>query len=328
MHSIVKKLQEELSLQLSRAPDNRIIAGVSGGADSVALLRALRSLQDELQFEIFVAHFDHQTRNGQSGEEARSVEVLSKQLQLPFFPGKACANGNDSEEAMRELRLRFLIETAEENQAAFICLAHHADDQAETILHHLIRGTGLQGMMGIPASRSVSDRVTLLHPMLKVRKSEILDYLRSINQTFCVDASNQDPRYTRNRIRHQLIPLLNDLNSQSTTHLLQLSQQVAETYDYLQLNTEKLFQKCVISINDDLIRLDAKLLQETPAVIVRELFRFIWVKLEWPRKKMTFSHWEKLAQFVRNDQTQIDLPAAITVQKRGEMIAIKRSLSE
>jgi len=324
MHSIVKKLQEVLELQLSEVPNHRIIAGVSGGADSVALLRALRSLQDELQLEVCVAHFDHQTRNGQSGEEAKSVEALSKQLQLPCFLGKACANGNPSEEAMRELRLRFLIETASENQAALICLAHHADDQAETILHHLIRGTGLQGMMGIPTSRSVSDNITLLHPMLKVRKSEILDYLVSINQTFCVDESNQDFRYTRNRIRHQLIPLLNDLNPQSETHLLQLSQQVTETYDYLQLNTEKLFQECVISIDSDLVRLHAKLLQEVPALIVRELFRFIWSKLQWPRKKMTFSHWEKLAQFVRNDQTQIDFPAAITARKRGEMIVLER----
>ncbi len=322
---MLQKLREELSYHLSSSGNRRVLVGVSGGADSVALLRALRDLQDEMQFETVVAHFDHQTRDGQSRKEAQWVESLSKQLQLDCYLGSAPAIENHSEEALRELRLRFLIETADRLQAALICLAHHADDQIETILHHLVRGSGLQGMLGIPANRTVAPGIVLLHPMLTIRKSEILDYLDSIGQEFCVDVSNHDLRYTRNRIRHQLIPMLNELNSQTGTHLLQLRQQVAETYDYLRFNAELLLKDCLISAENDLVRLNAKILKISSELMRRELFRLVWTNQQWPRKKMTCSHWVKLAQFVINDQTEIHLPAGISVQKRGEMIAIERS---
>ncbi len=322
-HSLEKKLQKELEHQFS-GESRRIIVGVSGGADSVALLRAIHSLQNEMQLEIWIAHFDHQTRNGQSHQDAIWVEQLTRNLQLNYMPGKASPGNNISEEALREQRLNFLIETARQKQADFICLAHHADDQVETVLHHIVRGTGLQGLMGIPAHRPVSDNITLLHPMLQIRKSEILDYLQAINQNFCTDATNENLQYTRNRIRHQLLPLLDELNPQASTHLIQLSQQIEETHRYLKLEAEKLFKKCVISINNDLVRLDATALKADSAVIVRELFRSIWEKLRWPRKKMALTHWNKLALFVQNTQTRIEFPAAITVIKRGEMIVLER----
>ncbi len=324
MHPLIKILQEELTFQLSASSNRRVVVGVSGGADSVALLRALHFLQNQLKLELYVAHFDHLTRAGQSAEERRWVEELAKQLQLPVRIGKLGIEGDLSEEAMRESRLSFLVETAQQFGAAFICLAHHADDQAETVLHHLIRGTGLRGMTGIPARRVLSERLTLLHPILSVRKAEILNYLESISQEFCVDSSNQDPRYTRNLIRHQLIPLLNKLNPQSVSHVIQLSRQVSETYGYIQNRAQKLFDSSVISIDDEMVRLDAGALRDVPVMMIRELFRLIWEKQKWPRKKMTFTHWGNLAQFVRNDQVRIDFPAGITARKRGEMLTLER----
>ncbi len=328
MHTLIEKLQEELAFQLSASSNRRVVVGVSGGADSVALLRALHFLQDQLQLELYVAHFDHHTRAGQSAEERKWVEELVKQIQLPVRIGKIDIDGDFSEEAMRQFRLDFLIETAQEFQAAYICLAHHADDQAETVLHHLIRGTGLQGMTGIPARRVLSEHLTLLHPMLAVRKSAILNYLESISQEFCVDSSNRDLRYTRNLIRHQLIPLLNKLNPQSVAHVLQLSHQASEACDYIQGCVQKLFESSVISIDREMVRLDAGVLRDAPVMMTRELFRLVWEEQKWPRKKMTFTHWGNLARFVREDQVRIDFPAGIIARKRGEMLTLERRLRE
>lgn len=341
MSLLKKKLLQELKKRIPDIQGSSIVLGVSGGADSVALLRGFHALQKELQTELTIAHFDHQTRGEQSREDALWVEQLSQQLGLNCIIGtpeqqtdSASSTALHNEEALRDQRLQFLAQTAQQQSSSIICLAHHADDQAETVLHHIIRGTGIQGLKGIPACRSIkykpldskttSQQITLLHPMLGVSRSEILDYLQDLNQEFRTDASNQDPKYTRNRIRHELLPMLQELNPQATKHLTQLSEQVTQTLEHLQLDINQLSQDCLISIDKDLIRLKASVLQTAPSVLVKELFRSLWIDQQWPRKKMNSHHWESLARFTQNKQARLDLPAGVTAQKRGDMIALER----
>lgn len=349
MHLLDKKLRQELKKQIAHAPGCRILLGISGGADSVAMLRCLHAAQNELQTKLVVAHYNHQTRGKESLLDAQWVEQLSQELNIECIIGTAEQQAtpispaqSHCEESLREQRFQFLTETARQEKATIICLAHHADDQAETMLHHIIRGTGIEGLKGIPASRPLNcspessdpananspvDNLTLIHPMLQITRAEILDYLQSINQEFRTDASNQDLRYTRNRIRHQLLPMLQELNPQATRHLIQLNQQIQETLEYLQLEIEQFSKQCIISRDDDLIRLHASVLQTASPMIVRELFRYLWTRQQWPRKKMTYQHWESLAQFVQNDQKKLEFPARIIAQKRGEMMILERKSS-
>ncbi len=192
-----------------------VVAAVSGGADSVALLRLLAGLRDQAPRQIVVAHFDHRLR-AESGDDARFVADLARRSELPFEQGQADVaalaeeQGDGVEAAARKARYAFLERVADSHRANFIATGHTADDQAETVLHRILRGTGVAGLRGIHEIRSLFGRqdIYLVRPLLTIRHDEAIAMLREMGQPFCEDPSNLDPRFTRNRIRHQLLPLL------------------------------------------------------------------------------------------------------------------------
>ncbi len=214
-----------------------VVVGVSGGADSTCLLHALAQLADPWQLNLHVAHVDHNLRP-ESAADAAFVAALAADLQLPFHSTQLPANSlvhqpGGLEAAARRARYAFLTQVAinvtPAAQVPLLVLAHHADDQAETLLLHLVRGSGLQGLGGIkwvhqwrvqdfcePPNRGEAPPtvpfIRVVRPLLNVRRPEILDYLATHNLGWREDSSNQDTRLVRNQLRHEILPLLAQIN--------------------------------------------------------------------------------------------------------------------
>ena len=191
----------------------RVAVAVSGGADSVALLRVLLELRAELGIVIFVAHFNHQLRGAESDADERFVADLARHLDLRFFAGRgdvlhhAEINQRSLEHAARELRYQWLIELARREKLDAIATAHTSDDQAETVLMKFLRGAGTRGLAGIHPVL-VRDGFRILRPLLTTARAEIEHFLSSLNQPWREDHTNLDTQHTRNRVRHELLPLL------------------------------------------------------------------------------------------------------------------------
>src|SRR5688572_29033082 len=188
-----------------------VIAAVSGGADIVALLRALLAIRQQGAGRQVAAHCNHRLRGAESEADAAFVADLCRQLGLTCEIGivdvsQAANSGDGLEAAAREARYGFLKSVAARHGARYLATAHTADDQAETLLHRIVRGTGLAGLAGIPRVRPLNELTTLIRPLLGARRSEVLAYLADIGQEYRHDASNLDRRFTRNRIRHELLP--------------------------------------------------------------------------------------------------------------------------
>jgi tRNA(Ile)-lysidine synthase len=196
------------------APGQRIAVACSGGPDSTALLLALEELSSELGCALSVTHFNHQLRGEESEQDEQFVRELADRLHLPIHGSaadvRACASQARAnlEATARRLRYRYFFSLVDTGVADRVAVGHTADDQAETVLHRLLRGTGIRGLAGIHPT--VGGRV--IRPLLETRRQAVLDWLSSRQQLWREDASNRDLRFLRNRIRRQLLPLLAEMN--------------------------------------------------------------------------------------------------------------------
>ena len=209
---------------------DRVVAGVSGGADSVALLKVLATLSEKMPLSVFVVHVNHGIRS-EAGLDADYVRKLCEQMNIPFFlfeeniPKLAAKEKCSEEEMGRIYRYKCFERVMKEQNANKLAVAHHMDDQAETVLFHMIRGTDLAGLGGM---RPVSGNI--IRPLLCVRKSEICDWLTSQNISWQEDVTNTDDTYTRNRIRVNVIPQLSNINDKAVAHIYELAGRMQE-YD-------------------------------------------------------------------------------------------------
>jgi len=205
---------------------DRIAVGVSGGADSVALLRFLAVLREEYRWELIVCHIHHGLRGAEADRDEQFVRELAGQLGLPYAvrhidaAALALENHLSVEEAGRDARYAFFAETA--GEGGRIATAHTLDDTIETVLMNLIRGTGLHGLCGIPRTRG-----NIVRPLLDVTRAEVEEYLALLGQPYCTDSTNLSDDYTRNRVRHDILPRLRELNPNFTGSMARMLPQLA-----------------------------------------------------------------------------------------------------
>ncbi len=290
-------------LERCQVHDAAVLIGVSGGADSVALLRGLVELREEFSLTLHVAHLNHKLRGAASDDDAAWVERLATSLSLPVESGSVTndlANERGGvEEAARDARHRFLNETAARVECNTLALAHTADDQIETVLHHLFRGTGLSGLRGIPSERPLPGDIRLVRPMLSIRRQHVEAYLRELGQDFRTDATNIDTSLTRNWLRHELLPLLRShFGDKVDLSLTRLSEQAAEIETTLTTLAERLLDQSLLDAQPDMVRLDTRPLANQPRHLVREVFVQLWQRQQWPRQAMGFGEWNRLAEVV------------------------------
>ncbi|MBT4867157.1 MAG: tRNA lysidine(34) synthetase TilS [Planctomycetaceae bacterium] len=313
---------------------SRILVGVSGGADSVALLRGLRELQDEQQIEIIAAHLNHQLRGEQSGDDATWVEALCAKLGVGLIlEGRNIADiaeqrGHGLEETARQQRYEFLSLAAEREGCSHVAVAHTADDQAETILHHVLRGTGIAGLSGMSMMRPLGDALQLVRPLLDVSRVDVETYLLGIGQSFRTDDSASEQSFTRNRIRHSLLPSLKrDFNPQVEQALLRLGRLAGDVRVMTEELAGRLLDSALIEKNEMTCRIDCAQLIDKPVHLVRECFSLLWKRQNWPRKRMGFADWNRLATMTRADQTDGSadtLPGHIEAARRGSLLVLRR----
>ncbi|MFT5527128.1 MAG: tRNA(Ile)-lysidine synthase [Pirellulaceae bacterium] len=312
----------------SGAWDVTALIGVSGGADSVAMLTALCNIRPaDAQGRLIVTHFNHQLR-GQAAEiDAEFVRTLSNQLGLTAEIGTADNLPLSSdEESLRNARYAFFRQTADRCGARYVALAHTADDQVETILHRIIRGTGLAGLAGIPRIRRLSHAASVIRPLLDMTRAEIVAYLQNRGQMYCTDASNIDPKYTRNRIRHQLLPAIEEsFNPQAREAILRLGATACEAQQFIETHVAVITKQALVDSSPTQLRLSRSPLAQAPPMLVREFFRAMWQLQNWPQQAMTQSHWENLAELAKSDSPRQFFPGGLQVESQQEFITIKMS---
>jgi tRNA(Ile)-lysidine synthase len=227
----------------------RIAVAVSGGADSVALLRLLLELRQELGVVLSVAHFHHQIRKAEADADGEFVAELARQFQLELHAGSGDvpAHARDHkvslESAARELRHRWFRGLVQQGRADKIATAHTLDDQAETVLMRILRGTGVRGLAGIAPEQKEKH---LVRPLLAVTRAEIEAYLNSLHQPWRTDSSNLDVSHTRNRVRHTLLPLLEkDFNPAIRQTLAELAELARLEDNYWKKELELLVPRLV-----------------------------------------------------------------------------------
>ena len=306
-------------------PNTPGVVAVSGGADSVALLVALRAIRPP--GTIFVAHLNHQLRGLESDADEQFVRELAETWQFPCRVLRVdiaqAATGENLEAFAREARYRWFGELAAKVGAGWIATGHHADDQAETVLHRLIRGTGLQGLRGIAPIRR-DGIVPVVRPLLSVTKRQILAHLADLGQPYRTDASNADPRFTRNRIRHELLPLLQTFNSDVVEALSRTALQAEELFSEQQAEGERLLELVELPTVGGVMVLDAAQLDTLTEPAIRLLCRSLWARQRWPTSAMTFTHWDRLAKIAKNLGRAADFPGGMHVRRMGDRLLIRR----
>ena len=228
-------------------PGGRVVAGISGGPDSVCLLFLLKELCREQGARLYAVHVHHGLRGTEADGDEAFVRELCAREQIPLrvfsfdVRERAAREGRSLEEAGRLCRYEAFREEAERLGGARVAVAHHMDDQAETVLFHLFRGTGLRGLCGMEPVRG-----DLIRPLLCVRRQEILDWLREQGHSWRTDSSNESREYMRNRIRGELLPYVREhVNPQAERHVAEAARELAEVERYLEAKTEEAFRLCV-----------------------------------------------------------------------------------
>lgn len=309
--------------------DTRVLVAVSGGIDSVALFRASCAVCATLRLELIVGHFNHKFRGAAADDDAAWVAALAGRWSVPAVLGNAeqtLPQPGESipEDSARQERYRFLTQAAESHGCAAVLTAHTRDDQIETVLHHLFRGTGFAGLRGMPAERPLSPRVRLLRPLLDVSHSDLEAYLKSLGQDYRTDDTNEDRRMTRNWLRHAALPLLRERFPQLDRAVSQLSRQAADVESMTTELAERLLRDARCDDGPDAVRLRVAALAGQPRHLVREVFVRLWEARSWPKPAMTYDRWDELAELVTLTDGAMTLPGAIDVRRRGDLLVLTR----
>jgi tRNA(Ile)-lysidine synthase len=320
--------------------DVGVVLAVSGGADSVALARAMAALKTGGRGRLTLAHFNHRLRGEASDRDERFVRQLADRLGLEcvvgagesqtrgVFPGNVVPGSvapGGMEAAARAARYAFLQRTAETWGARYVATAHTADDQAETVLHHVLRGSGLAGLAGMSRTRALGPAVTLIRPLLAIRRHELRDYLASLGQPYCEDATNEDLRFARNRIRHDLLPLVErDYRPAAVEALVRLAALAGDAQRVIENAASKLLDTATVSRNADRVRVSCNALTDSDRHLVREMFVVLWRRQAWPQQDMGYVQWDALAGMALDPLPTAKqvLPGAITAQRQGDELEL------
>jgi len=258
-----------------------LLVAVSGGPDSVCLLHILVKLQKELNTKLHIAHLNHQLRGTESEADARYVSQLAHQLGIPAtieerdVKAYRAQRRTSLEEAAREVRYTFLAEVAKSTRADCVAVGHTTDDHVETILMHLIRGTGTRGLRGLQPDtrwRSADGSLMVIRPLLQVSRQETLDYCHKYKLEPRIDTSNLSLSPLRNKIRHQLIPLLQSYNPRVTDALLRTASIAGDDLALLDKESARVWGS-IAQRQEEIIILDKERFLELPSALQRHLLR-------------------------------------------------------
>ena len=313
-------------------PKDSVVVGVSGGPDSVALLHILLKFAPRFSLRLGIAHLNHCLRQYESDKDAKFVESLAKAFDLPCYVQKRdvrryqIENKLSLEEAARAVRYNFLNTIAKTNQYDKIALGHHADDNTEVVLMNLLRGSGKLGLAGIPPKRG--DRI--IRPMIYLNRTDIIEFLNQNKLKWVVDQSNTDTRHLRNRVRHDLIPMLKTAyNPNISDTLNRLSSIVRSEEEWIEDMVHPFFERTVLYFREHHIALSVPLLNEYHKALQRRILRVALAKTKGNLRRIEFANIDSAINLLvkKSSSGTIDLPDSIKIQKDRDTIHIYKEQS-
>ena len=306
--------------------DDKILVGVSGGPDSVTLLKILLSFQQRYNLSIYIAHLNHMLRGKESDEDANFVKNLAQELDLPCEV-KSCNLTEIArkkqltlEEAARGYRYMFYLKTAQKFGANKIALGHNADDQVETVLMRFLRGSGLEGLMGIPPVRD-----EIIRPLIECTREEIEEYCQEHKIEYRIDSTNKETIYFRNKIRLELLPLLShEYNKNIKDIILHLQSIISEVSAYLQQKTELLFREITKVEGQERIIVDLKKFNPLHPALKRRIIRKSIEVVKGNLYSISFTHNDEILKLTeyQSGEKEIYLPDNLKVKKSYDQLII------
>jgi tRNA(Ile)-lysidine synthase len=318
---ILQKVRRTISLHHMLEPGDKVVVAVSGGADSVCLLDILERLSPELRLQLIVAHLDHGLRPQEDEIETRFVEQLAAQKGAAFETEKAMLLKNlpgvSLEETAREVRYAFLERVKNKHQAQKIALGHQLNDQAETVLMRLLRGSGAKGLSGIPPRRGA-----LIRPLLELETEEIRAYLRERGREFMTDSSNLAPHYLRNKIRLDLLPRLLEYQPRLVKRLGHLSALFQAENSYLEEQAENWIQGHAALTGDQPVTLILAPFLTAPAILQKYIVRLLITRVKKDLRRIHLGHIEAIIRLAqgRTQGTRLHLPNGLLVKRSYEKL--------
>jgi tRNA(Ile)-lysidine synthase len=330
------KVKEFIQRQELISPGDHVLVAVSGGPDSVALLHLLYDLRGELELNLEVAHLQHGIRGAEAQEDARFVAALADKLNLPFHLKavdlrqiKSVAGKGNLEALARDERYRFFAAVARERRLGKIATAHTLDDQAETILMWLLRGSGLKGLSGMSPTHRLAganigpdNRLIVIRPLLDVSRAEVEEYLNEKRLIFRIDRSNQDPSFLRNWIRLELIPRLKEKTDRNLpSRLAQQAELIREEDELLDA-----FAQAALSETRNAENMDRGLLLKHGRAMQRRLLR-LWIEeTRGHLRGLDFQHVEAFLDLIKAgpSQSRLAIPGGWELVREYETLRFEK----
>jgi tRNA(Ile)-lysidine synthase len=309
-------------------PSDKVLVAVSGGPDSVFLLHILNYLNKKLKLGgIFVANLDHGIRGKESREDSDFVKRLSGDLGLHFIHKKADLKkgprGFSTEELARKARYAFFAEAAKKTGATILATGHNLDDQAETVLMRVIKGSSLKGMAGVLPVR-MEGTLKVIRPLIELEKREMIDYLDSNNIRYKLDSTNFEPLYFRNVVRSEIIPFLEKYNPRLKRVIFNLAEHLREDLEFIEEHKAKAAKNISHGQGGASIRLRDIVVQ--PKALQKELLRDCLSASGGDLKKLTFRHWKDMENFLKHNRkgSSLDLPGPVRLSRTSDMLIFSK----
>ena len=308
---------------------DRVIAGVSGGADSVCLFLMLLELREKIGFDLIAVHVHHGLRGEAADQDQRFVEALCEQHRIPLeifrvnLESIAKKRKQSLEEAGRMVRREAFDSVCQKYGGNKIALAHHQNDNAETLLWNLSRGTGLDGLGGI---RPVNGE--FIRPLLCMNRKEIEEYLAKRKQSYCIDETNAGTDYTRNKLRHLVLPILEEqVNSAAVRHMNETMEQIWELQEYMQEQVEAAYQECVQEHFEKAcwIQIQQKSFETFPELIKKMVIRKGMEQVGGKKRDLSHKHVDVMMELMNKQVGRtLDLPYEMYAKRNYEGIRLEK----
>ncbi len=314
--------------------DLNVAVALSGGADSMALLRILRQIKSQQVGDgrLMALHVNHQLRGAESAADAQWCWKQCEALGIPLevltcdTSQYASDSGEGLEAAARAQRYQLLTAAAEQAGVRYLATAHTLDDQVETVLFRVLRGTGLRGLAGIPQTRALTGSVTLVRPLLDCSRSMIVDYLAELGQAYRTDSSNAETQFTRNRLRLELLPLLREqFNAELDSALVRLARQAGQTQQVIESQARRLLEAAECVAKPQALVLHCQVFHEQEPLVVCEALRMIWREAGLAQQAMTYEWWNRLGEMVQQPRegAVFNLPGNVRASIAGRRFLLE-----
>lgn len=331
---MIQKVKETIkNCSLLKEGDTLLLA-VSGGPDSVFMTQVFKKIQPELRLKIGLAYFHHSIRE-EAEQELEFVRKLALDCGFPFYwekrdvPGIAKERRASLEETARVERYDFLIRTAKAYSYSKIAVAHNKDDQIETFLHRLLRGAGLKGLKGISPKLEVNG-IQIIRPIMECWREEIESYLRKRRLTFCIDASNYETKFTRNKIRYRLLPyLIREYNPNLKEVLEATLENIGSAYDYIEEQLENEFKRCVKK-NRSCVKIKIGRLKKIHPYLKSEIIRKAIEVVKGNLRRLEYRHFKEIESLLgqRPVGAIVNLPQGVWARKEKDWLVIERQVKD